>query len=357
VEKEYRILVINPGSTSTKVAIYENEREIFLQSISHSSQELSRFRHISDQHDFRLQVIQEMLQKKQISLKILDAVVGRGGLVRPIEGGTYRVTPGMVKDLESAEWGEHASNLGGIIAFAIGEEIGVPAYIVDPVVVDEMDPIARISGLPDFERRSIFHALNQKAVARKAADVIGKTYETIHLIVAHLGGGISVGCHSKGRVIDVNNALNGDGPFSPERAGGVPAAQLIELCFSGNFTEAELKKRLVGQGGMVAYLCTKDIRRVKERIQAGDDRALLYYQAMAYQVAKEIGLFATVLKGEIDGIVLTGGLAFDDAFIQWIRERVEWIAPLFVFPGEEEMTALALGALRVMRGEEKARTY
>jgi len=271
MEKKYRILVINPGSTSTKVAIYENEQEVFLQSITHSSLELERFKHISDQHDFRKQVIETMLRDKEISLKEFDAVVGRGGLVRPIPGGTYQVTNKMVEDLESAEWGEHASNLGGIIAFDIGVECGIPSYIVDPVVVDEMEPVARISGLPDLNRRSIFHALNQKAVARLAASRMGKKYSEINLIVAHLGGGISVGCHKRGRVVDVNNALNGDGPFSPERAGGVPAAQLIELCFSGKYSEPELKKKLVGHGGMVAYLGPA-CARSRSTCRFGEDR-------------------------------------------------------------------------------------
>ena len=357
MNKSYLILVINPGSTSTKIALYENEKELFNTSIFHSADELSRFKKISDQKEFRLQLVEKVLEKNNISLDTIDGIVGRGGLVRPIPGGTYLVNEKMIKDLQKAEWGEHASNLGGIIAFGLGKKIGVPAYIVDPVVVDEMEPLARISGFPEIERRSIFHALNQKAVARKAAHEIGRDYKDVNLIVAHLGGGISVGCHRKGKVIDVNNALNGDGPFSPERAGGVPAGQLIEICFSGRYTLQELKKRLVGQGGMVGYLGTNEMPKVKERIEKGDDKAALIYEAMVYQVAKEIGSCATVLKGKVDGIVLSGGLAYDKKFVDMIRERVEWIAKIFVFPGEKEMEALALGCLHVLEGKEEAKIY
>ncbi len=357
MDKSYLILVINPGSTSTKIALYKNEKELFSTSIFHSTDELNQFKRISDQKEFRLQLVEKTLEENNISLNTIDGVVGRGGLVRPIPGGTYLVNEKMIKDLQKAEWGEHASNLGGIIAFGLGKQIGVPAYIVDPVVVDEMEPVARISGLPELERRSIFHALNQKSVARRAAHEMGKEYNEINLIVAHLGGGISVGCHRKGKVIDVNNALNGDGPFSPERAGGVPAGQLIELCFSGKYTLQELKKRLVGQGGMVAYLGTNEMPKVKERIEKGDDKAALIYEAMVYQVAKEIGSCAAVLKGKVDGIVLSGGLVYDEKFVEMIRDRVDWIAEIFVFPGEKEMEALALGCLHVLEGKEKAKIY
>jgi len=355
--KTFRILVINPGSTSTKVALFENIKELFMSSIMHSEKELQPFSKIADQHEFRVNVIEKSLGENSMDIQTLDCVVGRGGLLHPIPSGTYEVNEKMLQDLGKAEWGEHASNLGGIIAYDIGQEVGIPAFIVDPVVVDEMRPEARISGIPDIERRSIFHALNQKAVARIAAQELGLKYEEANLIVVHMGGGISVGAHEKGKVIDVNNALNGDGPFSPERAGGVPVGQLVELCFSGKYTEDELKKRLVGKGGVVAYLGTNDMRRVEKEFLSGDEKIKLIYSAMAYQVAKEIGVCATVLKGKVHRIVLTGGLAYDNHFVGLIRERVEWIAGISVYPGEEEMKSLAMGALRVLRGEEKAKIY
>ncbi len=326
-------------------------------SISHSEQEIGRFRSISDQHSFRASVIEEELKKHSIDLDSIDVVVGRGGLIRPIPSGTYEVNTTMLADLKKAEWGEHASNLGGILAHDVAQKRKIPSFIVDPVVVDEMDPVARLSGIPEIERRSIFHALNQKAVARKASEELGQPYEKVNLIVAHMGGGISVGAHCRGRVVDVNNALDGDGPFSPERAGGVPSGQLIALCYSGKYTHAEIKKHLVGKGGLVAYLGTNDARKIEEEAKNNNSRAAIIYQAMAYQVAKEIGLCATVLSGKVDGIVLTGGLAKDQTFVDLIRTRVEWISRLFIYPGEEEMQALALGALRVMRGEEKAKEY
>jgi butyrate kinase len=263
-----------------------------------------------------------------------------------------------VADLKKAAWGEHASNLGGLIAYAIGQEAGIPAFIVDPVVVDEMEPLARVSGSPLFERRSIFHALNQKAVARKAAADLGKSYTDVNLVVVHLGGGISVGAHQRGRVIDVNNALNGDGPFSPERAGGVPAAQLIELCYSGKYSEKALKKALVGEGGMVAYLGTNDMVQVEEKAEEGEGEKEAFYQkAMAYQIAKEIGMYAAVLKGEVDAIVLTGGIAYNKKMMSLIRQYIEWIAPIIIYPGEEELQALASGTLRVLNGKEEAEIY
>ncbi len=355
--KSFRILVINPGSTSTKVALYEDKREIFMSSIQHSEKELQKFKSISDQHQFRVGIIEEALKINSIEIKNIDCVVGRGGLLRPIPSGTYRVNKKMLSDLKSGKRGEHASNLGGIIAHDIAEMVGVPAFIVDPVVVDEMEPVARISGMPEIERRSIFHALNQKAIARRVAAELDKEYEEMNLVVVHMGGGISVGVHKRGRVIDVNNAFDGDGPFAPERAGGVPAGQLLELCFSGKYTKEELKRRLVGNAGMVAYLGTNDMRKTKEMIEKGDQKARLIYEAMSYQIAKEIGACATVLKGRVDGIVLSGGLTYDDELVRMIKERVRWIARIFVSHGEKEMMALAEGALRVLRGEEKPKVY
>ena len=356
-KQTHRILVINPGSTSTKVALFEDEKEDFSVSIAHSEKELRGFRGISNQYAWRVDVIKRVLEENTIDLRTIDSVVGRGGLLRSIPGGTYRVNERMLDDLREAKRGEHACNLGGLIAHEIAQEVKVASFIVDSVVVDEMEPVARISGMPELERRSIFHALNQKAVARRAAQELDKRYDEVNLIVAHMGGGISVGAHAKGRVVDANNAFDGDGPFAPERAGGLPVGQLVELCFSGKYTQAELKERLVGQAGMVAYLSTNDMRKTKEMVAAGDEKAKLVYEAMAYQVAKEIGCRATVLKGQVDGIVLSGGLTHDQEFVEMIRERVRWIARVFVYPGEKEMEALALGALRVLRDEEEVKTY
>ncbi len=353
----FKILVINPGSTSTKISVFEDEEEILKENIHHSKEELEPFEKIVDQYEFRKKIILETLQKKGFDLRQLSATVGRGGLLRPIPGGTYRVNERMLHDLRIGLQGEHASNLGGILAHEIAKPLGIPAFIVDPVVVDEMEPIAKLSGLPEIERRSIFHALNQKAVARQAAADMGKKYEEVNFIVVHLGGGISVGVHRKGRVVDVNNALNGDGPYAPERAGGLPVWDAMKLALSGKYTEQELKKKLAGKGGVVAYLGTNDMREVEERVKAGDEKARLVFEGMAYQVAKEIGAGATVLKGQVDAIIITGGLARSDMFVGWVKERVSFIAPVKVYPGEDEMRALAMGVLRVLRGEEEAKEY
>lgn len=352
-----RLLVINPGSTSTKIAVFDDESIIFEETLRHSTEEISRFNRIYDQYEFRKEIILNALKKNNIPLESLNAIVGRGGLLKPIEGGTYEINEAMIEDLKAGSRGEHASNLGGILAYEIAKNLNIPSFIVDPVVVDELQDVARISGLKGTERVSIFHALNQKAVARRHAKSLGKKYEDLNLIVAHLGGGISVGAHEKGKVIDVPNALDGEGPFSPERSGGLPVGQLIELCFSGQYTKAEIKKMIVGKGGIVSYLGTNDAREVSNRVQAGDKYAELIYYAMAYQVAKEIGACATVLKGNVDGILITGGIAYDKEFTSWIEERVKFIAPVTVYPGEDELTALAQGGLRVLRGEEEAKIY
>lgn len=298
-----------------------------------------------------------LLRKTIFPLESLDAIIGRGGLLKPIEGGTYEINEAMLEDLKSGFRGEHASNLGGILAYDIAKDLNIRSFIVDPVVVDELQDVARISGLKGIERVSIFHALNQKAVARKHAKSLGKKYEELNLIVAHLGGGVSVGAHEKGKVIDVPNALNGEGPFSPERAGGLPVGQLIELCFSGKYTKEEIKKMIVGNGGIVSYLGTNDAREVSKRIKEGDKEAELIYYAMAYQVSKEIGACAAVLKGNVDGILITGGIAYDEEFTSWIEERVKFIAPVTIYPGEDELAALAQGGLRVLKGEEEAKIY
>lgn len=353
----YRMLIVNPGSTSTKIALFDDESCVFTTNISHSPEELVKFPKIIDQFAWRCEVIKSMLDKKGISYGSIDAVVGRGGLLNAIPGGTYSVNRKMLDDLKKGVQGEHASNLGGIIAYEFAFPLDIPAFIVDPVVVDELDDIARISGIPDIERRSIFHALNQKQVARLAAQELGKEYKAMNLIIAHMGGGISIGAHKKGKVIDVNNALNGEGPFTPERSGSLPVWDLVKLTLSGKYTKDKLKKRITGEGGMVAYLGINDLRRIKEMVNQSNKKAKLLYEAMAYQVSKEIGACATVLCGDVQGIVLSGGLAHDDVFVELIRTRVAFIARIFVFPGEDEMKALAMGALRVLRGEEKAKMY
>lgn len=354
----HRLLVINPGSTSTKIAIFENERPLLEQTIYHSAEELEDFPRIVDQYQFRKDIILENLHSQGINLNKLSAVVARGGLLKPIPGGTYGVNDLMIEDLIKGVQGQHASSLGGLIAREIANLFNIPAYMVDPVVVDELCPEARISGMPDISRRSIFHALNQKAVARIAAAELDKDYNEANFIVAHLGGGISVGVHYRGRVVDVNNALHGEGPFSPERAGGLPVGDLVRLCYSGKYTQAELHRKLVGHGGLVAYLDTNDGRVVQQRVEAGDKKAELVYRAMAYQIAKEIGSCATVLKGHVDAIVLSGGLTYDRTYlVPWIEEKVAFIAPVKVYPGEFEMVALALGALRVLIGKEQAQEY
>jgi len=352
------ILTINPGSTSTKIAVFKEDKglkEVFSKTIRHSSNELSPFKDIIDQYDFRKKLIEKELIENKINS--LDAVVGRGGLLKPIESGTYEVNEKMIEELKKAINGEHASNLGAILAKEISKDYNCPAFIVDPVVVDELDEIARISGMPEIERKSIFHALNQKAIARRASEKIKKSYDQANLVIAHLGGGISVAAHNKGRIVDVNNALDGDGPFSPERSGQVPVGDLLKLAFSGKYTHEELKKKITGQGGVVAYLGTNNMLEVKEMIKKGDKKAKLVYEAMAYQVSKEIGAMATVLKGKVDSIVITGGIAYDEDFISLIKERVSFIAPIIVLPGEDEMLALAEGGYRVLKGIEKAKQY
>jgi len=351
------ILAINPGSTSTKISLFNGSEEVLTENIGHKIEDLARFNKASDQDLYRMEIIVRVLREKNVDLTGIKAVVGRGGLIRPIEGGTYYVNDEMVADLKKGVMGDHPSNCGGLIAYAISKSLECEAFIVDPVVVDEMEPIAKISGMPLIERKSIFHALNQKAVGRELAAQLNKSYSEMNLIIAHMGGGITVGCHAKGRVIDVNNGLDGDGPFSPERSGAVPIGDLIKGCFTGEYTFPEMKKLVKGHGGMVAYLGTHDMREVENRIDNGDQKAKIVFEAMAYQIAKEIGAMSTVISGKIDAIILTGGMAFSDKLVALLKERVEFIAPIFVFPGEQEMKALALGALRVLKGEEKAKNY
>ncbi|MGL5058282.1 MAG: butyrate kinase [Fusobacteriaceae bacterium] len=352
-----KILAINPGSTSTKIAVYENAVEIMEKTLSHSTEEINSYSDIYSQKEFRKKVILDALKNAGILQEELECVVGRGGLLKPISGGTYLVDENMLVDLKKGVLGEHASNLGGVIAYEIAQGIMKKAYIVDPVVVDELEPLARISGIPLIERKSIFHALNQKAVARRYSKEKNKNYEDINLIVVHMGGGISVGIHKKGRVVDVNNALDGDGPFTPERAGTVPAGDLVKLCFSGKYSENEIKKMLKGNGGIAGYFNTNDMRDIEKRIESGDEKATLIYKAMIYGIAKEIGAMATVVDGNLDGIILTGGIAYSELVISAIKKKVQFIAEVTVYPGENEMNALALGALRIERGEEKEKRY
>lgn len=356
-ETKYRILTINPGSTSTKIGVFENEMLLIEHTIRHSADELSKYPSIIDQYHFRKDAILNVLKMENFSLSTLDAICGRGGLLRPIEGGTYAVNQTMLEDLKVGYSGQHASNLGGIIAKEIARPLNIPSYIVDPVVVDELQALARISGSPLIERKSIFHALNQKAVARRYAKEVHKKYNELNLIVAHMGGGITIGVHRKGKVVDVNNGLHGDGPFSPERAGSVPIGDLVALCFSGKFYRNDLTKALVGEGGLVAYLGTNDAVQVEKKIENGDQKSALIYNAMAYQIAKEIGSAATVLAGNVDAIILTGGIAYGKKFTQSIKDRVNWIAEVIVYPGEDELQALAEGAIRVLKGEEEAKVY
>lgn len=355
--KNYKQLIINPGSTSTKIAVFQDKECLYAETLRHSSEEIGRYEKIIDQFPYRRELVMNALQKAGVDPAGLDAVVGRGGLLRPIPGGTYIINDKMIDDLRAESRGAHASNLGGLLARSIADDYKLPAYIVDPVCVDEMEPLARISGMPENPRESLFHALNQKAIARRAAADLHKHYEESNFIIAHLGGGISVGAHRKGRVIDVNNAIPGEGPFSPERSGGVPVGKLVRMCYSGQCSETEMMKKIMGHGGLVAYLGTNDAVEVEKRIKQGDRQAELVYQAMAYQVAKEIGAAATVLRGTVDAVLITGGIAHSTMLVDWIKERVEFIARVLVYPGEDEMEALAAGGLRVLQGREEAKTY
>ena len=350
-------LIINPGSTSTKIGVFEDETLLFEETLRHSTEENAQFASIVDQKDFRKKIITDLLESRKFDIKSLNVVVGRGGMLKPIPGGTYAVSEELLADLKAGVQGQHASNLGGILAKEIGDSIGVPSYIVDPVVVDELMPIARYSGVPELPRVSIFHALNQKAVAKRYAKETGKAYESLRLIVVHMGGGVSVGAHENGKVIDVFNALDGDGAFSPERAGGVPNGALIKMCFSGKYTEKEVYGKMVGKGGFNAYLGTNDMREVTKMADGGNEEAIEAKQAFLLQVAKDIGSMACVLKGKVDQIIVTGGIAYGADVVAALKERAEWIAPFTVYPGEDELLALAQGALRVLKGEEEAKNY
>lgn len=350
-------LVINPGSTSTKLAVFSDVDLIHDYTLRHDENEIAAFKTIPEQKDFRKQLILAFLNEHNVSIENIDCFVGRGGLLHPLMGGTYKINEKMLHDLTLETFGSHASNLGAILASELASIHHKPSFIVDPVCVDELEPIARVSGLKGTERVSIFHALNQKAIARKHSEVIGLPYEQTKLIVAHLGGGISVGYHQNGRVVDVNNALNGDGPFSPERSGGLPVISVIDLCLSNQYTRKELLKMVNGKGGLMSYLNTSSGLKIMERIKNNDLEAKLYYDAMIYQIVKEIGALYFAAKGDIDGIVITGGLVYSPYLVEQITHYIKGIASVHFYPGEDEMSALMLGAHRVLSNQETAKIY
>ncbi len=353
-----RILAINPGSTSTKIAVYNNTKSAFLKNIKHSADELAGFKSISDQYEFRKNFIIDELNNAGIGTDSLNAVIGRGGLVKPISSGVYEVNGRMLEDLKKGILGEHASNLGGLIAHDIAASVpSARAFIADPVVVDEMQDVARITGHPLFEKRSIFHALNHKAIGRIHAESIDSDYKDLNLIIAHLGGGISVGAHKKGKVIDVNNALDGEGPFSPERTGSLPSGCLARLCFSKKYSLDDVRKMITGKGGFMAYFNTNDAYEIELRARDGDPKAILIQDAMAYQIGKEIGAMSAVLKGRVHAIILTGGIAHNPVLVSYVKDMVSYIAPVFIYPGEDEMKALAMNVLMVLTGKIEPKEY
>lgn len=352
----FRILVINPGSTSTKISVYEDEKNAFTRSIRHEA-ETEKYPGLDEQLGFREKMILDTLKEEKYELKDMDAIVGRGGLLHPVIGGTYLVNEDMLSDLQKSRYGWHASNLGAILADRFARPLGIPCYIADPVVVDEKIPEARYSGFPGIERLSIDHPLNQKAMAKRYAREHGKKYADMNFVIAHMGGGLSVNAHQRGRIVDGDNALDGDGPFSAERSGGLPLRGVLDMAFSGKYTRESIQATLVGHGGLYAYLGTKDGLEIARRIDSGDKKAAEVIRAMALQVAKSIGACAAVLKGKVDAIIITGGLAYLEPLTAGIEELVEWIAPVVLFPGEDEMGALALAAREVLSGETEALVY
>jgi len=352
-----KVFALNPGSTSTKIAVFDDTNCVYEKTLRHTTEEINKYETIYDQYQFRYDVIMDAFKESGIELGELAAVVGRGGMFKPIPGGTYAVNDSMIQWVKDAPRGEHASNLGCVIAKAIADPLNIPSFIVDPVAVDEMADIARITGMPEYPRDSLFHALNQKAVAKRYAKEIGVAYESLNLIVAHLGGGVSVGMHEQGKVVDVNNALDGDGPMSPERSGTVPLGKLYKDIFAGKYTLDQVKKMNYGKGGLVAHLGTNNGLEVQKMMDAGDQKAKDIFEAFAYQVAKEIGGLSTIPNGKIDAILLTGGIAYNATFTNWIEERVKFIAPVKVYGGEDELEALVEGALRVLNKEEEALVY
>jgi butyrate kinase len=353
---EYGILVMNVGSTSTKVACFRGARPVCSGNIAYPIADPARFPSLEEQLLLRERDLMNFLSENHVGMDGLDMVVSRGGLGRPEPAGVYMIDEVMCRDLLSGRYGRHVSALGPVMALEISRRYGVPAVVVDPPSTDEFEPLARISGMPDIERRSSFHALNQKAAARRCAAGLGKRYEEMNVVVAHLGGGITVGAHRKGRVIDCTNGLS-EGPLTPERSGALPTVDLVDLALSGGVDRDEIHRRLIGLGGLAAYLGTSDATRVEDMILHADQRARLVYEAMAYQVAKEIGAMAAVLGGQVDVVIITGALARSSMLVGWIVDRVGFLAPVYTYPGEDEMTALAEGGLRVLRGEEEMKTY
>jgi butyrate kinase len=351
-----KVLVINPGSTSTKFAVFHGNEPFFTETIRHKDEDLIVYPSIADQLDYRLELLLDVLKTRGIELSTLDGIVGRGGFLRPLESGTYLVDEEMLQDLKTARFGEHASNLGAMMANRLGAECNIPSFIVDPIVVDEFEEISRISGIPDIERISNLHALNIKAVSRKVASKLGNQYENYNFVIAHIGGGISVAAQKKGKLVDVNNA-NNEGPFSPERAGGIPAYQLVKLCYSGKYSEKEMLDLLTKKGGLYAYLGTKNALDAENMALDGDEKAILVLDAMIHQIAKEIGAMTAVLDGEIDGIILTGGICYSDFLVNKLKKKISFLGDIYVVPGEEELEALAEGAMRVLTKVEVAKEY
>ncbi len=350
-----QILAINPGSTSTKIAVYEDEKEQFKINIDHSAAELAPYAKVADQYDMRKSAVLNVLREKNFDITTLDAIVARGGALPPLKGGAYRINEAMTKRLRFNPAAEHASNVAALIAYDLAGELGIPSYIYDAISADELTDIARLSGMPELPRASLCHVLNMRAVARKTAEKLQKRYEEMNLIVVHLGGGITASIHQQGRMVDL--VSDDEGPFSPERAGGVPCRDFLDLCYAGKYDHGAMRKQLRGRGGLVGYLGTSSAIEVEAKIAAGDETARLVYEAMAYQVAKAIGSLATVVKGQVDAIVLTGGIAYSAMQMAWIADRVSFIAPVEIVPGENELESLALGTLRVLRGEEAAHEY
>ncbi|HBF6015039.1 TPA: butyrate kinase [Clostridioides difficile] len=351
-----KVLVINPGGTSTKISVFQDENEILKKNITHTREDLKNFSKVFDEYDYRKQLIVDILSSENHSINSFDAVVGRGGLMKAIKGGTYTVSEEMIEDMRNEINGEHASNLGALLAKTIADEIGVQSFVVDPVSVDEFDDVSRITGISDIEKASWLHALNHKAVSRKIAQKLGGKYEDYNFIVAHLGSGISIVAHKQGKMIDGSGGRS-DGPFSPERSGGLLAYPLIELCYSGKYTHDEMVSKVSSIGGMYDYLGTKDMIEIENRIKEGDEKAKLIMDAFIYQVAKEISMYGASLSGNVDRVILTGGISHSEMVVKGVAEKVSYLAPIEIVPGEMEMEALALGALRVLNGEEIAKTY
>ena len=351
----YKILSINPGSTSTKIAVYQDEKPLFVESIQHSDSDLAGFKRIQDQFEFRKNAVMNFLKANNVATSELSAIVGRGGLLPPVKSGAYRVNEAMVDILMNRPVIEHASNLAALIAYEMSKELNINAYIYDSVAVDELIDLARHTGLPEVDRVSLTHALNMRAAAIKTSQKLDKPYEDCNLIVAHLGGGITLTAHSGGRMIDI--VSDDEGPFSPERSGRVAVKDLYKYVSSGKYTKDEMKKKLRGEAGLKGHLGTIDAREVQKRIESGDEKARLVFETMAYQIAKSIGELSVALYGKVDRIVLTGGIAYSKILTEWIIERVKFIAPIEILPGENEMESLSLGVLRVLRGEETAREY